>query len=121
MCGIAGWIGRTTELPNSDVTIAMIQAIAHRGPDGEGIYAGQTRDGNYQVQLGHRRLAIIDLTSGAQPMKTPDDRAIVVYNGEIYNFQSLREELRRLDFSFSTTSDTEVLLQAYIAWGPEFV
>jgi asparagine synthase (glutamine-hydrolysing) len=121
MCGIAGWIGRTTELLNSDVIIAMTAAIAHRGPDGEGIHRDETRDGQYQLELGHRRLAIIDLRSGAQPMQTPDGRAIVVYNGEIYNFQALRTELRQLGFAFSTSSDTEVLLQAYIAWGPEFV
>src|SRR5262245_37457621 len=121
MCGIAGWIGRTTELLNSDVIIAMTAALAHRGPDGEGIHRDETRDGQYQLELGHRRLAIIDLRSGAQPMQTADGRAIVVYNGEIDHFQARRTELRQLGFAFSTCSDTEVLLQAYIAWGPEFV
>ena len=94
----------------------MTDAIAHRGPDGEGVYI----DG--PVGLGHRRLAIIDLSpAGAQPMHTADGRYIVTYNGEIYNFEELRGELERLGLRFNSTSDTEVLLKAYAQWGEKCV
>jgi asparagine synthase (glutamine-hydrolysing) len=90
----------------------MTDAIAHRGPDGEGQYA----DGS--VGLGHRRLAIIDLSPlGRQPMTTPDGRFTMTYNGEIYNFQELRSELTAIGHAFVSRSDSEVLLHAFAAWG----
>ncbi len=93
----------------------MTSAIAHRGPDGDGFYLGQ------KVGLGHRRLSIIDLEGGSQPMACDDREVILTYNGEIYNFKNLRRELEALGQSFSTQSDTEVLLKAYMAWGKDCV
>ena len=90
----------------------MTDAIAHRGPDGEGFFT----DGN--VALGHRRLAIIDLSpAGHQPMATRDGRYVISYNGEIYNFNELRIELEALGHQFHSRSDTEVLLEGYAHWG----
>lgn len=121
MCGIAGWIGRTEASPDPGALNAMTDSLAHRGPDGEGEFTGGSRDGKFRVGLGHRRLAIIDLTAGQQPMHAADGSATVVFNGEIYNFRDLREELRRAGRTFRTDSDTEVLLEAYLAWGPDCV
>jgi asparagine synthase (glutamine-hydrolysing) len=89
----------------------MTRVLAHRGPDGEGYYLSQG------VALGHRRLSIIDLETGQQPMSTADGRYTTVFNGEIYNFQELRRELEGQGVRFRTRSDTEVLLEAYAAWG----
>jgi asparagine synthase (glutamine-hydrolysing) len=89
----------------------MTSAIAHRGPDGDGFFC----DGS--VGLGHRRLAIIDLATGDQPMATEDGSVVLVFNGEIYNFRELRRELEGRGATFRTTSDTEVILQAYETWG----
>lgn len=89
----------------------MTDAVAHRGPDGEGIWAVPG------VGLGHRRLAIVDLSdAGRQPMTSSDSRFTVVYNGEIYNFRELRMELEESGVTFQSLSDTEVLLEAYRAW-----
>ncbi|MFN3920691.1 MAG: XrtA/PEP-CTERM system amidotransferase, partial [Methylohalobius sp.] len=98
-----------------DLLQRMNQTQFHRGPDGEGIYL---KPG---IGLAHRRLAIIDLTGGAQPMSTPDGRVTVTYNGEIYNFQDLRRELETLGYIFHTRCDTEVILYAWLAWGEECV
>jgi asparagine synthase (glutamine-hydrolysing) len=95
----------------------MTDAIAHRGPDGNGGYHAQTRDGRFGVALGHRRLAIIDPKGGVQPMVARDGLIALVFNGEIYNFQALRDELRAQGYVFATHSDTEVLLNAWRAWG----
>lgn len=89
----------------------MNQTQFHRGPDGEGMYL---KPG---VGLAHRRLAIIDLQGGAQPMSTPDGQVTVTYNGEIYNFQELRRELEAQGYTFRTHCDTEVILYAWLAWG----
>src|SRR5689334_142757 len=112
MCGIAGTLSLNSK-PASPVLIKrMTDAIAHRGPDGEGQYV------KGPVGLGHRRLAIIDLSSaGHQPMMTQDRRYVLTYNGEIYNFQELRIELEGLGHQFHSRTDTEVLLRAYIQWG----
>lgn len=114
MCGIAG-ILRVDGGPVDDRAIrAMTQLIAHRGPDGE----GHAVEG--PVALGHRRLAIIDLSQNArQPMDSPDGRYVVTYNGELYNFTELREQLCRLGCGFRSRSDTEVLLAALAHWGPD--
>ena len=91
----------------------MTGALAHRGPDASG-YLMSTH-----VHLGHRRLAIIDLEQGAQPMQRTvnDNTYTIVYNGELYNTLELKEELEQLGYHFTTDSDTEVLLVAFIAWG----
>jgi asparagine synthase (glutamine-hydrolysing) len=89
----------------------MTRVLEHRGPDGEGYYLDQ------DVALGHRRLSIIDLETGQQPMSTADGRYTTVFNGEIYNFRELRRELEGQGVRFRTHSDTEVLLEAYAAWG----
>jgi asparagine synthase (glutamine-hydrolysing) len=106
MCGIAGYSGKFD--PN--LLTRMSSSIAHRGPDGDGTFCDEANG----IGLAHRRLAIIDLsTTGHQPMISEDRRAIVVFNGEIYNFQELRKELVREGWSFRGDSDTEVLLKLY--------
>ncbi len=120
MCGIAGCIHRAGAV-GPEAAAAMIAAIAHRGPDGAGRHYGQTVDGAWQVALGHRRLAIIDPAGGAQPMADAAGRAVLAFNGEIYNFAELRHELEGLGHAFRTRSDTEVLLAAYLAWGADCV
>jgi len=107
MCGIAGLVGQSDD----DLIRAMTGALAHRGPDGEGYYRDEG------LALGHRRLSIIDLATGQQPMTTADGRYTIVFNGEIYNFQELRRELEGRGVRFRTRSDTEALLEAYVAWG----
>jgi asparagine synthase (glutamine-hydrolysing) len=110
MCGICGLYGRQSPGDLESTVGRMTQTIAHRGPDGEGMFVG---DG---VALGHRRLSIIDLSdAGAQPMTF--GAATVVYNGESYNFAQLRTELQGLGHAFRGHSDTEVLLHAYETWG----
>ena len=112
MCGIAGLVMLNDEPVSAGVVRRMTDAIAHRGPDGEGCYT----DG--PVGLGHRRLAIIDLTpAGHQPMMTVDGRYVLTYNGEIYNFQQLRLELEALGHPFRSRTDSEVLLRAFAQWG----
>lgn len=111
MCGFAGVL-RTDSQPVAAATIATMSAtIAHRGPDGDGIWV----DG--PIGLGHRRLAIIDLTAGGhQPMTNAD--LVIVYNGEVYNFHALRAELAAAGHRFQSSSDTEVVLHAFEEWGP---
>ena len=114
MCGIAGLV-HTDAAPLSPVVLQrMTDAIAHRGPDGQGHWI----EGN--VGLGHRRLAIIDLSpAGHQPMVNADHRYVLSYNGEIYNFRELRTELEALGYRFRSASDSEVVLNALAAWGVE--
>ena len=117
MCGIAGHVNIRGG-SNLDLVRAMINAQKYRGPDDEGIWL--SRDG--VVAFGHARLSVIDLSkAAAQPMVETDGDLAITYNGEIYNFRELREELLRLGFSFSTNSDTEVLLRAYQAWGADLL
>ncbi len=112
MCGIAGIANLNGEPASPVILKRMTDAIAHRGPDGEGQYV----DG--AIGLGHRRLAIIDLSPGGrQPMATADGRYTLTYNGEIYNFRELRTELEALGQHFHTRSDSEVLLKAWAQWG----
>lgn len=112
MCGIAG-IFNLNGSPVAPVLLRkMTDAIAHRGPDGEGFYVDSF------VGLGHRRLAIIDLSpAGHQPMVTEDRKHAITYNGEIYNFQELRVELERLGYKFNSRTDSEVVLYSYVQWG----
>ena len=112
MCGIAGIVNYGGAAVAPPVLQAMTDAIAHRGPDGEGHWI---EDG---VGFGHRRLAIIDLSPLAhQPMMSHDNRYVLSYNGEIYNFRELRTELEAMGYPFRSQSDSEVLLTAWAAWG----
>lgn len=118
MCGVTGFYSRASELPKSLIE-EMTCKIKHRGPDAQGVFV----HGNKKVALGHRRLSIIDLSDNAnQPMTSKCGKYTIVFNGEVYNFEALREELKT-EFSadFETSSDTEVLLQAYINWGETFI
>lgn len=111
MCGIAGTSGFGAGEDGIRRVRRMISCICHRGPDDAGILA---RD---DVCLGHARLEVIDLVSGAQPMRRHDLSVSITYNGEIYNYIELREELRALGHRFDTASDTEVILAGYRSWG----
>ena len=115
MCGIAGWVARPGSPLKEDTLAAMLRAIAHRGPDDEGIACFRSARGD-QVFLGHRRLAIIDPEGAHQPMCDRDAGLALTFNGEIYNFRELREELAGLGYRFTRNSDTEVLLRAYEHW-----
>lgn len=118
MCGISGILGLHPSLQLDEQISEMNKLIEHRGPDGEGSYICQKEN----VALGHRRLAILDLSdAGKQPFISSCGRFVLVYNGEIYNFIELKEELIALNHSFSTTSDTEVLLASYKEWGSQCV
>ncbi|MBB3910250.1 XrtA/PEP-CTERM system amidotransferase [Sphingomonas desiccabilis] len=113
MCGIAGLYYPALPKPIEPARIAtMTNALAHRGPDGSGIW---TAPG---VGLGHRRLSIIDVAGSPQPMATPGESHVVVFNGEIYNYREVRAELAGLGARFTTDGDTEVLLHGWRAWGP---
>jgi asparagine synthase (glutamine-hydrolysing) len=113
MCGIAGFTTLRARPDQARERIReMTGALAHRGPDGEGYYEDP------HIQLGHRRLSIIDLPGGAQPMATADGRYQLVFNGEIYNYLELRQELEGRGARFATVSDTEVLLQQCARLGP---
>ncbi|HLN49257.1 MAG TPA: asparagine synthase (glutamine-hydrolyzing) [Steroidobacteraceae bacterium] len=117
MCGIVGYAGRPGALP-VDLLTAMRDQIAHRGPDAAGIWS--SADGS--VVLGHRRLAILDLSpAGSQPMTNHSGTGVIVFNGEIYNHGELRPELEASGVRFTGRSDTEVLLAAYDAWGEHCV
>ncbi|MDD1652334.1 MAG: asparagine synthetase B, partial [Methanomicrobiales archaeon] len=112
MCGIAGQLAPDGREADPALLRAMADRIRHRGPDGEGLFV------RGPVGLAHRRLAIIDLSpAAAQPMATEDGDLRIVYNGEIYNYLELREELVGLGHRFRTASDTEVILHAYRQWG----
>ena len=116
MCGIAGIFHLETAKPVDPARIErMCDAIAHRGPDGQGIW---TAPG---VGLGHRRLSIIDVAGSPQPMASPDGRAMLAFNGEIYNYRELRQELRASGATFRTDGDSEVILAAWQKWGPDCV
>jgi asparagine synthase (glutamine-hydrolysing) len=111
VCGIFGLINKTGPA-DADLVRRLTDMVAHRGPDGRGVRVS----GN--VGLGHRRLAIIDLSEdGAQPMRDTRHPIWITYNGEIYNYLELRAELETMGFVFKTSSDTEVLLAAYVCWG----
>lgn len=114
MCGIVGFTGQQ-ENKREQIT-SMNDLIAHRGPDGEGYFI----DDN--IALGHRRLAILDIACGIQPMISEDKEIIVIFNGEIYNFLTIREELEKLGYNFVTkNSDTEVLIHGFKEWGEKVV
>lgn len=113
MCGIAGIVSASTPI-NGDTVVRMRDCLTHRGPDDAGLYVSS--DG--RVALGNRRLAIIDPEpQGRQPLCNEDETVWVTYNGEIYNFRSLREELKEAGHRFRSSTDTEVLIHGYEAWG----
>lgn len=114
MCGICGFFNISPRCDPPAVLSAMTASLAHRGPDGTGTWLSPEMN----VGLGHTRLAIIDITGGRQPIHSADGRFVIVFNGELYNFRSLRKELEGLGHRFRTSSDTEVLLEAYVRWGP---
>ncbi|MFF3363307.1 asparagine synthase (glutamine-hydrolyzing) [Streptomyces misionensis] len=114
MCGITGWVSFDRDLTAEATTLhAMTETMACRGPDDRGVWA------EGPAALGHRRLAIIDLPGGRQPMSldTPEGTVALVYSGETYNFTELRRELTDRGHRFTTDSDTEVVLHAYVEWG----
>jgi asparagine synthase (glutamine-hydrolysing) len=111
MCGITGLVDLTGRAVRTETIKAMTDAIRHRGPDGEGQWVGEN------VGIGHRRLAVIDLSdAAAQPMFSSDHKYVLTYNGEIYNYREIRKELETLGHRFLTNSDTEVLLASLIHW-----
>ncbi len=121
MCGIAGWVSTESSVPPATACDAMLEAIAHRGPDDRGVFRRHSSVGGHDVFLGHTRLAIIDPNGATQPMCDPDAGLALTFNGEIYNFRELREQLRRAGFRFALDSDTEVLLRAYQHWKGDVV
>ncbi|MCG8547833.1 MAG: asparagine synthase (glutamine-hydrolyzing) [Alphaproteobacteria bacterium] len=113
MCGIVGLYNLPREASHLQ---QMLESIAHRGPDAQGVYEAEVQGAD--VRLGHRRLSIIDLSDAAnQPFEK--DGLVVVFNGEIYNYKQLAKELESLGVRFRTSSDTEVLLEAWRTWGPD--
>jgi asparagine synthase (glutamine-hydrolysing) len=116
MCGICGIVHRDPEFPIDPATLdSMMDTLAHRGPDGRGVHVAGG------VGLGHRRLSIIDLTGGAQPMYNEDRSIAIVFNGEIYNYLELIPELRARGHQFASVCDTEVIIHLYEELGPECV
>lgn len=119
MCGIAGWVDFERDLAGDRaIVLEMTRTMAQRGPDGEGLWL------RGHAALGHRRLAVIDIEGGRQPMTVQADGrtlAVISYSGEVYNFRELRAELASRGHDFRTRSDTEVVLRAYLEWGEEFV
>lgn len=112
MCGITGYVNLNGEKADPAVAQRMADALAHRGPDGEGQYI------DHNLALAHRRLKIIDLTDAAhQPMLSDDQQFALVFNGLIYNFRDLRKDLESRGYRFSSTGDTEVVLKSLIEWG----
>src|SRR5918998_5883970 len=118
MCGIAGFADRSAGSPSrreADFSLVhrMCEVIRHRGPDDEGIHV------EAGVGLGMRRLSIIDLSGGHQPIHNEDESVWLVFNGEIYNYRELRRELEQHGHRFYTSSDTEVIVHAYEQWGED--
>ena len=113
---MCGYVGFTNTIDNTNVVLKkMMERIRHRGPDGEGQYID---DG---IALGHRRLSIIDLDAGAQPMYNEDGSLVIVFNGEIYNYRQIREDLVKAGHTFATNSDTEVLIHGYEEYGTDLL
>lgn len=116
MCGIAGWVDWGLDLTaQAPVLEAMVQKLANRGPDASGLWISP------RAALGHRRLIVIDPEGGSQPMIKcyGSRRYVLTYNGELYNAAELREELKARGHRFEGYSDTEVVLTAFIEWGPK--
>jgi asparagine synthase (glutamine-hydrolysing) len=121
MCGIAGWIAGPRNAPEESAVLPMLDALAHRGPDGAGACSFVNGGSGQRIVLGHRRLAIIDPDGSPQPMCDEEAGIGLTFNGEIFNFRELRAELEKRGYAFSRDSDTEVLLRAYQHWGTKVV
>jgi asparagine synthase (glutamine-hydrolysing) len=118
MCGIAGIWNFDGRQVQTDTIVRFTDSLKHRGPDGRGIWHSQ----NNAIAFGHRRLAIIDLSSAAdQPLQFAEGRYTIVFNGEIFNFIEIRDELSAKGYKFKTDSDTEVILAAYHKWGQKML
>ena len=116
MCGIVGILNLNEQPIDKNILINMTNEVTHRGPDGDGYYV------NKNIGFGHKRLSIIDLSdNGSQPMKSKDGRFILNYNGELYNFKDLRQNLEKRGCEFYTESDTEVVLRSWEEWGEKCV
>jgi asparagine synthase (glutamine-hydrolysing) len=115
MCGIAGLLKFDGSSILPDEIKKMTNEMSHRGPDGEGYFVSQN------IALGHRRLSIIDIETGKQPMTNEDKSIWITYNGELYNYKILKEELEQKNHIFTTKSDTEVIVHAYEEWGSDCV
>lgn len=113
---MCGYVGFTNKIDNANIVLKkMMEKIRHRGPDGEGQYIDEG------IALGHRRLSIIDIDSGAQPMYNEDGSLVIVFNGEIYNYRQIREELVKSGHRFATQSDTEILIHGYEEFGSKLL
>jgi len=115
MCGIAGFVTRAEGVPVAEALSRMAFTMMHRGPDDVGYLEAQA--GPWRIALAHRRLSIIDLSTGHQPLGNEDGSVQIVFNGEIYNFQDLSAQLVALGHTFATQSDTETIVHAYEQWG----
>ena len=115
MCGICGFTGKLHKETADVVIKSMSEKIKHRGPDGEGYYIDEN------IALGFRRLSFLDLSEGNQPMFNEDNTKVIVFNGEIYNYKKLREDLIEAGHTFSTGADTEVILHGYEEYGEDIV
>ena len=111
MCGIVGFVNKWDKEKKEKNLDLMLKRIIHRGPDGEGKYIDDF------VALGHRRLSIIDLDGGKQPIYNEDESLVIIFNGEIYNYKELKKDLIKSGHKFSTKSDTEVILHGYEEYG----
>ena len=115
MCGFVGYVSKRPKKDKDLVIRQMSEMIKHRGPDGEGYYV----DGD--IALGFRRLSIIDLKGGDQPLYNEDKSLVINFNGEIYNYLELREELIKCGHKFVTKSDTEVIIHGYEEYGNDIL
>src|SRR5947209_4532263 len=114
MCGIAGAIHSDPRRDVRPIVERLTSALSHRGPDGVGFHYSR----GFSVGLGHRRLSIVDVEGGAQPMPNEDRCVWVILNGELYNHLDLRRDLERAGHRFQTRADTEVLVHGWEEWGP---
>ena len=114
MCGITGFVSKDNFNRLRDSLPESLVRLSHRGPNDAGLFF----DEKHGLGLGHRRLSVIDLSeAGRQPMASDDNRVRIVYNGEVYNFKKIRKSLQRLGHTFTTDTDTEVVIKAYCQWG----
>ena len=118
MCGINGLLFSRIQ-PSNDSIVPRIKKmnnlIIHRGPDDDGVFIETNKE--YSIAMGMRRLSIIDLSNGNQPMYSDDEKVVIVFNGEIYNYKILKLKLEAKNITFKTNSDTEVILKMYLEFG----
>lgn len=113
MCGFCGYVNQK-DVPNTTIE-KMANRIKHRGPDDEKYFQ------NDKVSMAFRRLSIIDLAHGGQPLYSSDNKKVLTFNGEIYNYKEIRSELQSMGYEFSTDVDSEVLIRGYEAWGKDLL